>query len=249
MITEAMILHKVEDTYALLGTLRGNPEQQRLEHRKLTQQLQKLFQKDRQRVLDIFWQLFREERGYYEELFLAIIDTLSPEAIQLARQILLESNEYLREEAARFLGDSKVPTAVPELIEALKSEDYNVVTKSALALGEIGDSRAEPYLLEIVDKYDSDEVYSDDRLDDAYPIIRHNAFNALCLLNTSAAQQKIMQSLFHDRDIGIQLRAIRYLVAETPMEAIPYLEKLSQNSNEEVATLAKDFLEELDPKH
>ncbi len=247
MITEEQISQKVNDTYKLLGSLRGNPVQQQLEHRKLTQYLHKLFQQDKAKVLDIFWKFFREESGYYEELFLGIIDIPSPEAIQLARQIMVESDDFLREEAAQFLGDSKDPTAVPELLEGLKSEEYSVVAKSALALGNIGDSRAEPFLLEIVDKYDNDEAYSDNRLEDV--IIRRNVFNALCLLNTPGAWQKILQSLYHDRDTSIQLRAIRYLVAEMPGEAVPYLKELSKNNNEEVATLAKGFLEKLDLKH
>ncbi len=245
MITEEQISQKVNDTYVVLGLLRGKPHQQQLEHRKLTQFLQRLFQQDKQQMLDLFWQLFREERGDYEEIFLAIIDVPSPEAIQLASQIMVESNDHLREEAARFLDDAKDPVAVPYLIKALKSEDYNVVSKSALALGNIGDPSAEPYLLAIVDKYNNDEVYRDDRTDDAYPIIRKNTFDALCLLNTTAARQKILQSLFHDRDISIQLRAIRYLVAEMPTEAIPYLEELSKHGNQEIARLAQHYLEKL----
>jgi HEAT repeat protein len=249
MFTEEQISQKVDETYKLMGKFRGNPQRQRLEHRKLTEYLNGLFQQDTDGMLDLFWQLFREERGVYEEIFLAIIDVPCPEAIRLASQIMVESNEHLREEAAKFLYDVKDPETLPYLIEALKSKDYNVVSKSVLALGNIGDSRAEPYLLEIVDRYNTDEAYSDDRIDDAYPIIRSNTFDALCLLNTPSSRQKILQSLFHDRDIGIQQRAIRYLVAEMPMEAPPYLEELCKHSNEEIATLAKDYLAELSRKN
>ena len=141
--------------------------------------------------------------------------------------MLVKTDNLYKEGSARLLGDIKDPVAVPYLIEALKSEDYSVVSESALSLGAIGDARAEPYLLEIVDRYNNDKIYyDDDPNDDMYPIIRSNVFNALCLLNTSEARQKILQSLFHDRDKGIQLRAIRYLVAEMPTEATPYLEEL-----------------------
>lgn len=260
MTIEEEIIQVLKKHYEKIISLRGNRKKQEQEEKNLALLLQATFQKNPQLILNLFWKSYKEwiqlpeqERHksprYSDKLLWTIIDTSSAEAVDIACQIMIESEDFYKEEAARFLGDSKNPKAVPYLIEALKSDDYNVVSKSALALGEIGDSRAEPYLLEIVEKYNNDEVYSDDRLDDSYPIIRYNTFNALCLLNTPAARRKILQSLFHDRDIGIQQRAIRYLVAEMQMEAAPYLEKLSKSNNEEIATLARNYLEKLDPNY
>ncbi|MCA9932402.1 MAG: HEAT repeat domain-containing protein [Ardenticatenaceae bacterium] len=260
MTVEEEIIHILKTHYEKMISLRGNRKEQEQENKKTNMFLKTTFQKNPQLILNLFWksyktwiQLPEQERHksprYSDKLLWTIIDTPTKEAIDTACQIMIESEDLYKETVARFLGDSKNPKAVPYLIEALKSDDYNVVSKSALALGDIGDSRAEPYLLEIVDKYNNDEVYSDGRIDDSYPIIRYNTFNALCLLNTPAARKKILQSLFHDRDIGIQQRAIRYLVAEMQMEAVPYLEKLSESNHEEIATLARNYLEKLDPNY
>ncbi|MCA9931410.1 MAG: HEAT repeat domain-containing protein, partial [Anaerolineales bacterium] len=198
----------------------------------------------------------------------------SSPGIEMACRLMVHPDHAYQEASARFLYDAKDPVAVPYLIEALQSDDYGVIRESALALGNIGDPRAEPHLLELVARYDNDETYSDDRLDDAYPIIRASAFTALCLLNSASARKKILESVFYDRDKAIQQRAIRYLIMEYPEEAmsyleelmvvqpdtifelistapeasIPHLKELVKHEDIEIALLAKKYLEEADQK-
>ena len=260
MIEEEEIIRTLKNYREKAISFHNNSRKQKQLDIKRDRFLQKIFQQDPQLIVNLFWnyyekwmQFSEQERynihRYSDELFWAIIASIDQEAIEVTSKIMLKSNDLYKEEAARFLGDTREAIAVPYLIEGLKSEDYRVVSESALALGSIGDLRAESHLLEIVDRYDNDEAYSDAPQDNTHHIIRYNTFIGLCLLNTSAARQKILQSLMHDRDTRIQLRAIRYLVAETPKEATAYLEELSKSNNDDVSTLAKEFLEELNPNH
>lgn len=159
--------------------------------------------------------------------------------------MLLEDNNQLKETAAYYLYESNSEFAVPYLIQALNSEDYNVVSKSALALGNIGDSRAENALINLVEKYNNELAYSDDRIDDSKTIIRHNVFNSLCLLNTEKTKAKIYESLYDDFSLQIQLRAIRFLYKDQPKDIKQRLIQLTNHTNSEVSTLAQNYLLEL----
>ena len=270
MLTEEHISQKVEEAHEKALLLRGQLDQQRLEARKLTEYIHQLFQQDRNAMVDLFWELFRSRRGPYEAIFWGIVDQHTPESIRLASHIMAEPENHLQDQAAVVLYKAKDPYAVPYLIKALEYKDYNTVSRSAVALGHIGDIKAEPYLIEIVDKYNADWVYDDGRIDDAYPIIRANTFNALCMLNTPAAQAKILEAVFHDRDIQIQQRAVRHLtglkekaipylekllttqpnmidhlIRALPEHSIPYLKEMSNNGNSNIAALAKEYLEKI----
>ena len=258
MITEEEILQKIEDTWVVLKQYRAQYFKQKPFEDELLTFLLNAYQEDPQLMVNLFWKYFDSPKSisnspeskkapYVVYLFSAIVEYPDPLSIEMACQLLVHSDSSYDEDSARFLYDAKDPVAVPYLIEALKSDDYGVVREAALALGNIGDSRAEPHLLEIVEMYDNDEVYSDDRIDDAYPIIRYNTFIALCLLNTPAAQDKILQSIYYDRDRDIQERAIRHLVSEMPIEAVPYLEELSTQGDEHISNMARQYLKKLEP--
>jgi len=258
MITEKQILQKIEDTWSVLMQYRAQHIKQKPFEDKLLAFLLKVYQEDPQLMVNLFWKYFDLQKNnfhssndskvpYVVYLFSAIVENPDPLSIEMACLLLVHPDSSYHEDSARFLYDAKMPIAVPYLIKALKSDDYGIVREAALALGNIGDPRAEPHLLEIVEMYDTDEVYSDDRIDDAYPIIRYNTFIALCLLNTPAAQGKILQSIYYDRDRGIQERAIRYLVSEMPTEAVPYLEELSNQDDESISSMVKKYLKDLKP--
>lgn len=237
MVTEEQILREINNTNTILMEFRGNYEKQRPIGEQLARFLQKVFQEAPQFMVDLFWKYFEQsandadvEKLPYADLLFTIMGKPNPYGIDIACKLLVrprQPNLYLpKEDCARYLYDAKDSVAIPYLIQALDSDEYEVVREAAVALGNIGDPIVEPYLLSLVDKYDNDQVYRDDRLDDAYPIIRAYTFDALCLLNTPAAQQKILQSIFYDRDPGIQERATRFLIVKLPDRALFYLEKL-----------------------
>jgi HEAT repeat protein len=63
----------------------------------------------------------------------------------------LETGRYCEKyEAAKLLGTMKANEAVPLLIEALKDSGLFVRERAAFALGEIGDKRAVPPLIELL---------------------------------------------------------------------------------------------------
>lgn len=215
------------------------------EEDRLLTKLNQLFLENEQDTIDYFWELFKSNSGDYERIFLGITRSYTQNAIKVASEILLENNNQLKETAAYYLYDSNSEFAVPYLIQALNSEDYNVVSNSALALGNIGDSRAEDALIKLVDKYNNDLTYSDRQLDEGPPVIRQNVFNALCLLKTEKAKIKIYESLFDDRSLQIQLRAIRFLHTDQPEDTKQILNQLINHAQPEVSTLAQNYLEEL----
>lgn len=245
MSIEEQILHKIKQT---------GYETEEVDE--LNHYIHTAFQQSPNSVSNLFWKLFHEyhehpkqynwkEPLYFERIFWGIISQPTIESIKLTNQIMAEPYNHLQEHAAVFLGEAKSPLSVPYLINALKSDDYNIVSRSAIALGEIGDTRAMAPLLKIVEDYNADWVYDDDRIDDAYPIIRSNAFTALCMLNTPEAQQKILESL-DDRDLGIQGQAIWYLSTKMPEVARQYLKDLSKHHNDYIASRAKECLQQLD---
>ena len=248
MITEEEILQKIEDTWVVLKQYRAQYFKQKPFEDELLTFLLDAYQEDPQLMVNLFWKYFDSPKSisnspeskkapYVVYLFSAIVEYPDPLSIEMACQLLVHSDSSYDEDSARFLYDAKDPVAVPYLIEALKSDDYGVVREAALALGNIGDSRAEPHLLEIVEMYDNDEVYSDDRIDDAYPIIRYNTFIALCLLNTPTSNEKIIESVFGDRDKGIQQQALRHLIIVKPDVAMPYIEELMITQPETISSL------------
>lgn len=257
MSTEERIYQVIDDYWAELMKFRGRYHLQKPIRDKLAQYFQKAFDDDPQLLVKLFWRDFERPEielqpnsyghipPYYHYFILAILNKPNPYGTELACQLLRHPKQERHEDCARYLYDAKDPIAIPYLVEALKSADYGIVREAALALGNIGDPKAEPYLLDLVDKYDNDEVYSEDRIDNAYLIIRSSAFNALCLLNSPGAQRKILETLFYDRDISIQERAIRHLVSAMPEQAIPYLEQLTKHKNQRIATVAQEFLEQL----
>lgn len=258
MITEEQIIQKIRDIDAVLMTLRGKYHKQKPVREELAQHLHQAFQINPQLMVDLFWKYFEKpgDRSklpdysrppYCIYIFSAITHTQNPHAIKLACQLLVHPKPTFQEASVSFLYDIKDPVVVPYLLKILASDDYDLVSKAAAALGNIGDPRAEPHLLALVDQYDTDETYREDRIEDEDSIIRFNAFCALCLLNTPEARKKILQSVFHDRDIAVQQRGIRYLVAEMPTEAAPYLAKLTNHSNMRIATMAKEYLKGLNP--
>ena len=257
MKTEEQIFQTIDDFWAELMKFRGRYHLQKPIKDKLAQFLQKAFDDDPQLLVKLFWMDFERSEielqpnnygqipPYYHYFILAILNKPNPYGTELACQMLRHPKQERHEDCARYLYDAKDPIAIPCLIEALKSDDYGIVREAALALGNIGDPKAEPYLLDLVDKYDNDEVYREDRIDDAYLIIRSSAFNALCLLNSPGAQRKILETLFYDRDISIQERAIRHLVLNMSEQAIPYLEQLTGHSNQRIAKVAQEFLDQI----
>ena len=259
MKKEEQIFQTIDDFWAELMKFRGRYHLQKPIRDKLAQYLQKAFDDDPELLVELFWREFErpveelqpngygQTPPYYINFNSAIFSKINPYGIELACQLLQHSRSTLKEDCARYLYGAKDPIAIPYLVEALKSHDYGIVREAALALGNIGDPKAEPYLLDLVDKYDNDEIYSEDRIDNAYLIIRSSAFNALCLLNTLGAQRKILETLFYDRDISFQERAIRHLVSEMPEQATPYLEQLTRHENQRIATVAQEFLKQLNP--
>lgn len=244
MITEEEVLEKINDIYAILGQFRGKYQQQKPFRDELAQYLQAAYRENPKLIVELFWRDFEgkidrsnHSAPYCVHLFSAITESPNSIGIELACQLMIHEDHSYQEDSARFLYDAEDPVAVPFLIEGLNSHDYGVVRESALALGNIGDLRAESYLLDLVTKYDSDEAYSEDRLDDAYPIIRASAFTALCLLNSTNANEKIIESIFGDRDNGIQQRALRHLIIVKPDVAMPYIEKLMITQPETISQL------------
>ena len=233
MITETEVLEKINEIYAVLGQFRGKYQQQKPYRDQLAQYLRSAYRENPKLILELFWRDFEgkidsenRQAPYCVHLFSAITESPNPLGIELACQLMIHEERVYQEDAARFLYEAKDPVTVPFLIEGLQSDDYGVVRESALALGNIGDLRAESYLLELVTKLDNDKTYSENRLDDAFPIIRASAFTALCLLNSEAANEKILESIFGDRDDGIQQRALRHLIIDKPDMALPYIENL-----------------------
>jgi HEAT repeat protein len=244
MITEEEVLEKVNDIYAILVQFRGDYQKQKPFRDELAQYLHSAYRENPELIVELFWRDFEGKidrsnhpAPYCVHLFSAITETPNSLGIELACQLMIHEDHSYQEDSARFLYEAKDPVAVPFLIEGLNSHDYGVVRESALALGNIGDLRAESYLLELVTKYDSEEAYSEGRLDDAFPIIRASAFTALCLLNSTAANEKIIESVFGDRDNGIQQRALRHLIIDKPDVAMPYIEELMITQPETISHL------------
>ncbi len=263
MITEEEVLAKIRNVYSVLMQYRGQYQKQKPFRDELAQYLQSAYEENADLLVGLFWKDFEgilaqsdipnfSNVPYCVELFSAITNSPSSQGIKLACQLMIHSNRSYQEDSARFLYEARDPVAVPYLIEGLNSDDYGVVRESALALGNIGDDRAEPYLVELITKYDNNATYSEDRLDDVYPIIRASAFTALCLLNSVGARKKILESIFIDRDKSIQQRAIRHLIMEMPDEAMPYMEELITTQPDTISHLVSSapgssitFLEKL----
>lgn len=107
---------------------------------------------------------------------------------------LADPDVNVRHAAAASLGQMKAPEAVPRLIEALRSEPW-LQYPAIHALGEIGDPRAAPALLEL--------------LDDAF--LRAPALEALGLVAQREALPRIVVHLL-DPDPALRNAAIRAVV-------------------------------------
>lgn len=236
-----------------LKQLRGEIEAQNRAFDNQIASLHEKFLKHPQTFTNLFWEKYnnwlnlsinerRKSPRYCDELFWAITKEVSFNATKLACEILGKKDSLLKTDAIEYLHNAMDPTSVPALINLLYSEDYDIASKAALALGELGDTRAESHLIQIVDKYNTESAYSKDRLDDTYPIIRSSAFDALRFLRTDNATKKVYESLYHDFDVEIQLKAIRHLVEQRPDNLSQVLINLSENKNSQVSNLARSFL-------
>ncbi|MFK7802938.1 MAG: HEAT repeat domain-containing protein [Anaerolineae bacterium] len=242
----------------------------RQEANKLHTFLKPEYQKAPKGMIELFWRLHEnwlaipEEKRWHsgnqrdaDHIHRAIVNASAyedPIAIDFANQLMIHWNELYKEDTAMFLAKAENTSSVPFLIEALKADDYAVVRKVGYALGAIKDKRAEKPIIEIVDRYDIDWVYSDDenktllfdgREDFECAVIRENLFSALCLLNTPKARKKVLATAMGDRELRIQMRCLRFLIREAADLAPTYLSQLVDSPIEEVAQFAKENLEKL----
>lgn len=173
--------------------------------------------------------------------------------IDFASQLMVQPKDLFKEDTARYLKKVKACSAVPYLIQALETGDYSVVNESGYALAAIQDERAEDPIINIIKRYDVDLIYHDEdkleffdnRADYECVIIRHNLFNALCLMKTPKAHQKVIDTVLKgDRSYAIVERGMRYIASLPKDDAEAIFYQLLDSPSKKVREFATENLED-----
>ncbi len=136
---------------------------------------------------------------------LARIPSAAPTLIKL----LSTAHPVIRGRAAEIFTISKDHAAIPALLDAVRGEYFTVRSRSALALGKIGDAKAIQPLLNLL-KDPEDEV-------------RIAACLALCLFRNPSTFDDITNVLLDDPKIEVRQAAARALGNTQHPAALPYL--------------------------
>lgn len=131
------------------------------------------------------------------------------DAVPLLRELLREAvqggDEKLGNAAAHALGLAGDRSAVPELMEAARRGSWDLQLSALWALGEIGDSRAERLLLELLSSHP-------DRT------IRGSAAEALSKVGTASALPALRERLSAEKDVSVRGR-INWAIGEIERRA------------------------------
>lgn len=143
---------------------------------------------------------------------LARIQSASPQLIGTFQT----AHPIIRGRVAEVFAISKDRNAIPVLLEALSGEFYTVRSRSAIALGSIGDLKYIPNLIPLLKDKD-DEV-------------RIGACVALGLFKDPATFEKISDVLLDDPKIEVRQAAAKALGDSQHPNAIPYLMQALRDS-------------------
>jgi HEAT repeat protein len=106
--------------------------------------------KDKESVPGMLALLSDEDAGVRRRVLEALAECEAREAVpSIARQLALDGDDKVREEAADILGRMRDPSASESLVAALKDPNERVRGEAIASLGEIGDRTAQPFLREI----------------------------------------------------------------------------------------------------
>lgn len=157
---------------------------------------------------------------------LARIQSASPQLIKTFQT----AHPIIRAHVADVFAISKDKNAIPVLLEALSGEFYTVRSRSAIALGSIGDSKYIPNLISLL-KDKEDEV-------------RIGACIGLGLFKAPSTFEKIADVLLDDPKIEVRQAAAKALGDSKHPDAVPYLMEALRDSFWwfERETIVKDLL-------
>jgi HEAT repeat protein len=133
---------------------------------------------------------------------------LGATAIPRLGEILASAHPETRQRVADLLGETRLPSAVPPLIQAARGEFFTVRARAASALAKIGDPQAVPVLIEL--------------LGDKEPIVRQAAALAVGIFKDPRCLIRLSDVLLEDREIEVRQAAAQGLAATHLKEAIPY---------------------------
>ena len=188
--------------------------------------------------------------GYYNGRVITAKDAAIQVLSKMGRFVLYplisalkDTDVLIRAGAARVLCDvDSKPEAVESLIDVLNDQSKGVASSVAIALGEIGDSRAVEPLISVL----NDSKY------DFYAMA--NAAEAL--VKITSAQKTVIPALIKilkdgHRDINIRIVAARVLgeIGPAAKDAVPVLMEVLNSKNTGFKTIAKRALSKIESKN
>jgi len=182
-----------------------------------------------------------------------------------AHLIQLATSPTMREQALNALNQLQDAEALPELIDAVRQEDWHVRRVAARALGRIGRADAIPVLNDLVEDPDED-VRTDVaqalavaghksavpallRLArDPHHEVREAALDGLTQSYPDLAMQELLK-LAQDNAYKNRATAIRGLARYNSPEVEKVLRRLGGDADRQVSTLAQRTLEDVEARH
>jgi HEAT repeat protein len=137
-------------------------------------------------------------------------------AIPRLSEILASAHPETRQRVADLLGETRLPGAVPPLIQAARGEFFTVRARAASALAKIGDPQAVPVLIEL--------------LDDKEPSVRVAASIAVGKFKDPRCLIRLSDVLLEDKEIEVRQAAAQGLAFSQLPQAIPYLIEAMEDS-------------------
>ena len=219
-----------------------------------------------QRVDSLIFEITKPQSRRYREVkpfgeLLAMGEKTIPVLIDLMENTNSEVREFAVMAAARY----KVTEAIPALIRALGDPEFRIIQSAVRGLGEMNaiaatdtllfllenpvEGVSQNLLLNTLSKMGCTRImpYLVERLEDSLWYHTTGALRSMIQLDFNATKPYIYKALEDERHL-VRREAVYMLLETLPEDAVPYLEKVSQDKNWDVRFYARQAIRKINEK-